>query len=106
MSNVADNLNDNTEDVTIALDGSGIVAEGEKASEDTVAYEKIIAKQDKLIDTLMERVENLQSQITRYVRITSATVEDAPAHDTGESENSIPENYVYLKDLGAQIGKR
>ena len=86
-------------------------AAGEKTPEDTAGgYQKVIDKQNETINTLLDQIDNLNTQIARFVRKTST-----PTSDEGKADPaSIPEpvkptdeeGYVYLKDLGREIGKR
>lgn len=91
---------------------TGTAGAGETAPEDTsagTAYEQTIAKQQDTITTLLDRVDSLNAQIADYVRSTGSKADEGANPDDngqGASKNVIPEDYVYLKDLGKEIGKR
>lgn len=84
-------------------------AAGEKTPEDAASFEKVIEQQNNTIEALLKQVNSLNDQITRYVRNTSTPT----SSEGGADPASIPEpvkptdeeGYVYLKDLGREIGK-
>lgn len=104
-----ENLLNEEKGVTITPDDGAKPAAGAETPEDTVGFEKVIERQNATIETLLKQVESLNDQIARYVRNTST-----PASDSGntytpnerEYDVTIKEDYVYLKDLGGEIGKR
>ena len=75
--------------------------------EDTLGkYQETIAAQQKQIGTLLEQVNSLNEQIVSYVRSTGAKAEEGKNPDDAGEKPAIGEGYVYLKDLGKEIGKR
>ena len=81
------------------------VKAGEGKPEDTFAA--TLAKQNETINTLLAQIDSLNDQIANYVRTTGAPVSNANIHDGFEDlDVTLKEDYVYLKDLGAEIGKR
>lgn len=91
---------------------TGSAGAGEGTPEDTpagTAYEQTITKQQDTINTLLERIDSLNAQIADYVRSTGSKADEGANPDDngqGANANAIPEDYVYLKDLGKEIGKR
>lgn len=86
-------------------------AAGEGTLEDTASYEKVIDRQNATIEALLKQVDSLHDQITRYVRTTSTPANDDQAKNTytpngRDYDVPIKDDYVYLKDLGREIGKR
>lgn len=85
-------------------------AAGEKTPEDTASFEKVIEQQNATIETLLKQVNSLNDQIARYVRTTSTptSIEGYadPADNIEPKKPVDKEDYVYLKDLGREIGKR
>ena len=81
-----------------------------KDPEDTTAagnaYERTIEKQQETINTLLGRIDSLNAQITDYVRSIGTHVDEGADPNKTGSEQKVPEDYVYLKDLGKEIGKR
>lgn len=103
-----DNTNlqeDNTDD-NMGAGGNGNAGEGAGNENPEDTLRKVIDGQKATIDTLMEQVESLNGQIAKLVRSQGAKVDDSDNPDKKDEPSSIPENYVYLKDLGAEIGKR
>ena len=109
--------NDNTDDT---LDTTGNAAQGAgKNPEDTranVDYQAIIdaqtqtiENQQKLVEQLLGKVDSMNAQIATYVRSVGAPAPEGgnpPDDGTKPPAGGIPEDYVYLKDLGKEIGKR
>ena len=90
--------------IEVGNEGAGDNA-GNESPEDT--YRKVIEGQKSTIDLLMEQVESLNGQIARLVRTQGTPADDGENPDTLHDEpQPMPENYVYLKDLGSEIGKR
>lgn len=84
-------------------------AAGAGTPEDTASFEKVIEQQNNTIETLLKQVNSLNDQIARYVRTTSTPTSDQePAYTSSDRDYdvTIKEDYVYLKDLGRDIGKR
>lgn len=90
--------------IEVGNEGAGDNA-GDATPEDT--FRKVIEGQKSTIDMLMEQVESLNGQIARLVRTQGTPADDGANPDTLHDEpQPMPENYVYLKDLGSEIGKR
>ena len=103
------NLPEGNTDDNISATGSAGAGEG--TPEDTAAgnaYEHTIEQQQETINTLLGRIDSLNAQIADYVRSTGSRVEEGVNPDDNGSTTVpvIPEDYVYLKDLGKEIGKR
>lgn len=97
-------LTDEPKNPIIELGNEGKAGAGENP-EDT--YRKVIEGQKSTIDMLMEQVESLNGQIARLVRTQGTSADEGQNPDTLHDEpQPMPENYVYLKDLGSEIGKR
>ena len=104
-----ENLPNDEKNATITPDDSAKPAAGAETPEDTSGFEKVIERQNATIETLLKQVDSLNDQIARYVRNTSTPASvDGDAHipDERNYDVSIKEDYVYLKDLGGEIGKR
>ena len=90
---------------------AGNAGAGEGTPEDTAAgnaYEHTIEQQQETINTLLGRIDSLNAQIADYVRSTGSRADEGVNPDDNGSATApaIPEDYVYLKDLGKEIGKR
>lgn len=97
-------LTDEPENPIIEVGNEGAADAGENP-EDT--YRKVIEGQKSTIDMLMEQVESLNGQIARLVRTQGTPADDGANPDTLHDEpQPMPEDYIYLKDLGSEIGKR
>lgn len=99
--------NDNVDDTIDENQGPDA---GDSRPEDATggAYDKVIDSQNQTISALLGQIESLNSQITKLVRangVESTETPDDATDATGES-GELGEDYVYLKDLGTQIGKR
>ena len=108
MSNENENLTNENENATIITDDNEQAAG--QTPEDTAnvnRYERIIESQNKTIDSLISQVESLNAQIAKVIRQTPVAVDPSvnAAADNAPAK-AIPEDYVYLKDLGKEIGKR
>ena len=104
MSEEKKQLTDEPENPIIEVGNEGNADAGENP-EDT--YRKVIEGQKSTIDMLMEQVQSLNGQIARLVRTQGTPAEGGVNPDTLHDDvQPLPENYVYLKDLGSQIGKR
>ena len=67
---------------------------------------EIIKQQQSTIDALMQRTEELTKQINRLISSgAQITDDDASQVDASELNNILPDDYVPLRDLGAEIGK-
>lgn len=109
-TNNNENLSNDQENATITPDESATQAAGAGTPEDTASFEKVIERQNATIETLLKQVDSLNDQIARYVRNTSTPAsgnqENTYTPSEREYDVSIKEDYVYLKDLGGEIGKR
>lgn len=82
---------------------------GAETPEDTQGndFGKVIEAQNKTIETLLGQIESLNGQISKLVRSSGTASSADPDGDV--KPNPAPakgEDYVYLKELGSQIGKR
>lgn len=104
------NLPEGNTDDTMQVAGN--TGAGEGTPEDTAAvgsaYEATIERQQETINTLLSRIDSLNAQISDYVRSTGSRADEGADPDDNGSATApvIPEDYVYLKDLGREIGKR
>lgn len=114
-TNTADIANLQTKESTdnIAATAAGDAADaGAKTPEDTDVRadprDKIIEQQTSTIDTLLQRTEQLTKQINSLLAM-GAQINDGKA-DTGEQTQAPSpiedEEYVPLRNLGAEIGKK
>lgn len=118
---MSDNKNLQNGNINVNLDTTGgdpaQDAQG-KAPEDTQgdnvdfssvieAQNKTIKQQQETIASMLEQVNSLNAQMADYIRsVGSPAPEGATPDDAANPANAIPEDYVYLKDLGKEIGKR
>lgn len=74
------------------------------------SYERVIKSQNATIETLTGQIESLNKQISALVRSAGTSSDNStynPAIDPDtNSAPIIPDDYVYLKELGKEIGKR
>lgn len=111
-SNETNLQTDESTDNIMATAAGDAADAGAKTPEDTDVRadprDKIIEQQTSTIDTLLERTEQLTKQINNLLAM-GAQINDGKA-DTGaqaQPHNPIEEEeYVPLRDLGAEIGKR
>jgi hypothetical protein len=87
---------------TDAAAGAGVAPEDTQGGND---YDKVIAKQQETINTLLGQIDNLNNQIVNYIRSNGSKVSDEENPDN-PAKQELPEDYTYLKDLGKEIGKR
>lgn len=80
------------------------VKAGTETPEDT--FTETIAKQNETITTLLEQIDSLNAQITNYVRSTGTPASNQSSDGFDDIDITLKDDYVYLKDLGSQIGKR
>lgn len=111
------NLHETADDVNVSIKDTGDSA-GHGSPEDTQAepmngvsaYERTIAAQNKTIEFLTRQVESLNEQMGAFVRSVGSQVpeDQRPENDAyaNNAKREVPEDYVYLKDLGKEIGKR
>lgn len=113
------NLKEGSTDATLnptgkdAAQGAGNNPEDTRANVDYQAIidaqTKTIEKQQELVAQLFDKVNNMNEQIATYVRSVGAPAPEGgnpPDDGTKPPAGGIPEDYVYLKDLGKEIGKR
>ena len=105
-----ENLIENPDNAIIETSESGTAQAGQASPEDAKPdYEGLLKRQNETIAALIEQNKSLNDQIAAFVRNTGSRV-DGATQTTGTYEDdtapAIPENYVYLKDLGAAIGSR
>lgn len=73
------------------------------------AQEQIIAQQQTTIETLLQRTQQLTEQLNAVVKASGVQFSDNGAHSASQqpqTQQSEDENYVTLKDLGKEFGKR
>lgn len=116
MPNNNNNLPNGNTDVTLEPTGAAQGA-GEMTPEDTqgsIDYQAVIdaqhetiEKQQALVEQLLGKVDSMNAQIANYVRSVGTPAPEGQTPDiVQEPVNAIPDDYVYLKDLGKEIGKR
>jgi len=118
---MADNTNLSNDNTNGTLDatgkdaaqGAGVNPEDTRASVDYQAIidaqTQTIEKQQELVEQLLGKVDSMNAQIAAYVRSVGAPAPEGsvpPDDGTKPPAGGIPEDYVYLKDLGKEIGKR
>lgn len=88
------------------IKGADNVKAGSEKPEDT--FTETIAKQNDTIAALLGQIDSLNAQITNYVRSTGAPASNNQSSNNGfeDFDITLKDDYVYLKDLGSQIGKR
>lgn len=111
------NLQENNTPDTITLtapDTTGgnvaTISAGENAPEDTPnAQQQIINQQNETIAALLERTQSLTNQINELIR-NGAAINDGNSTNAQQQQQaatpSLADDYIPLKDLGAEIGKR
>ena len=109
MTEQMENLQEETIDasITASADGNTESAAVETA-EDTHSEDPrdaIIEQQNSTIDTLLKRTEELTGQINKLLSMGVQITDEPTPEETQSINNTIPEDYVSLKDLGAEIGK-
>ena len=72
------------------------------------AYEAIIQQQQDTIDALLKRTEDLTGQITQLINMGVQINDGMQSQQTQQmqQDSDMPEDYVPLAQLGAEIGKR
>lgn len=113
------NLQEDNTDATLNQTGKDAAQGAGENPEDTregIDYQAIIdaqmqtiENQQKLVDQLLGKVDSMNAQIANYVRSVGAPAPEGsnpPDDGTKPPAGGIPEDYVYLKDLGKEIGKR
>lgn len=114
MSESNENLqnDENIDNIAATAAGDAAADAGAKIPEDTGAKvdprDKIIEQQTSTIDTLLERTEQLTKQINSLLAM-GAQINDGKADTGAQTQAHSPiddAEYVPLRDLGAEIGKR
>ena len=102
------NLPEGNIDDNITVTGNAGAGENPEDTAAGNAYEHTIEQQQETINTLLGRIDSLNAQIADYVRSTGSRADEGVNPDDNGSDTApvIPEDYVYLKDLGREIGKR
>ena len=98
-------LQDPPKDVTIPPTDNKPKGAGENPEDTLGKYQETIAAQQKQIGVLLEQVQSLNDQIVSYVRSTGAKAEDNKIPEGAGVKPAFDEGYIYLKDLGKEIGK-
>lgn len=108
-----DNLNIVPEDDNMQGDTGTDTGAGASTPEDTSKadnpYQSTIDQQNSTIQALMEQNERLTTQINKLIRNGAAIIDDSSTGNASIPDNpDITENddYVPLKDLGSEFGKR
>ena len=110
MTENNENLQENENDASITASAEGNTADSAaaQAAEDTHPADprdEIINQQNATIDTLLKRTEELTGQINKLISMGVQITDDVTHEETQSINNTIPEDYIPLKDLGAEIGK-
>lgn len=72
-------------------------------------YQSTIEQQNSTIQALMEQNERLTEQINKLIRNGAAIVDDSSTGNASMPDNpdiAVSDDYVPLKDLGSEFGKR
>lgn len=109
MSEEKENLQEMNDGASITASATGNTEDSAaaQAAEDTHLgdpRDEIINQQNSTIDALMKRTEELTGQINKLLAM-GVQITDEPAPEQTEELNNMPEDYVPLRDLGAEIGK-
>lgn len=94
--------------ITPSADGNTEDGAAGNTAEDTHPADprdEIINQQNATIDTLLKRTEELTGQINKLISMGVQITDGEPSPEQANDLNNIPEDYVPLKDLGAEIGK-
>lgn len=94
--------------ITASAAGNTEDSAAAQAAEDTHPADprdEIINQQNATIDTLLKRTEELTGQINKLISMGVQITDEPTPEETQSISNTIPEDYVPLKDLGAEIGK-
>lgn len=107
-----DNLNIVPEDDNMQADTGTDTGAGVSTPEDTQAgnpYQSTIEQQNSTIQALMEQNERLTVQINKLIRNGAAIVDDSSTGNASIPDNpdiTVSDDYIPLKDLGSEFGKR
>lgn len=110
MSEEKENLQEETNDASIMASATGNTEDSaaDKTAEDTHPADprdEIINQQNATIDTLLKRTEELTGQINKLISMGVQITDGEPTPEQSNDLNNVPEDYVPLRDLGADIGK-
>lgn len=111
MTEQIENLQEETNDVSITDDATSVTAESAGATipEDTPtdARDQIINQQQSTIDALMQRTDELTRQINTLIQMGVQITDGKQAQPAQELNNpKDADDYVTLAQLGAEFGKR
>lgn len=83
-------------------------AEGTTSEDTRTAQQQIIDQQNETITALLERTQSLTNQINELIRNGAAINDNSTQAQQQPQANtpSLADDYVPLKDLGAEFGKR
>lgn len=108
-----DNLPAIPEDGNIQSGTGTDTGAGASAPEDTPKpenpYQSTIEQQNSTIQALIEQNERLTTQINKLIRNGAAIVDDSSTGNTPMPDNpdiTADDDYIPLKDLGSEFGKR
>lgn len=107
----SENLQEETIDASITASAAGNTEDSaavKQAAEDTHPADprdEIINQQNATIDTLLKRTEELTGQINKLISMGVQITDEPTPEETQSINNTIPGDYVPLRDLGAEIGK-
>lgn len=108
-----DSLNIVPEDDNMQADTGTDTGAGPSSPEDTPnaenPYRSTIEQQNSTIQALMEQNERLTTQINKLIRNGAAIVDDSSTGSVSMPDNpdiTASDDYIPLKDLGSEFGKR
>lgn len=108
-----DNLNIVPEDDNMQADTGTDTGAGASTPEDTPKaenpYQSTIEQQNSTIQALMEQNERLTTQINKLIRNGAVIVDDSSTDNVPTPDNpdiTANDDYIPLKDLGSEFGKR
>ena len=99
---------ENDASITASAEDNTVDGAAAQAAEDTHMADprdEIINQQNATIDTLLKRTEELTGQINKLISMGVQITDEPTPEETQSINNAITEDYVSLKDLGAEIGK-
>ena len=109
MTEQTENLQEQENDASITSSAEGNTESAAvETAEDTHSMDprdEIINQQNVTIDTLLKRTEELTGQINKLISMGVQITDEPSPEETQSINNTISEDYVSLKDLGAEIGK-
>ena len=116
MTEENENLNASANEDT--MQAAEIIGEGNTGQEPNTsdnaksnpnAQEQIIAQQQTTIETLLQRTQQLTEQLNAIVKASGVQFSDNGAQAAAQQpqkQQSADDDYVTLKDLGKEFGKR